>query len=92
MKKLFKLFKRLFVKKCQCIDFYGQEEDLEEYSVQDDTWPSRRWNKERTDYIDLSGHNHHDGCPICDMPFEHLYTNKNETVYACECTVDIEES
>ena len=28
-------------------------------------------------------HNHHDGCPECDMPWEHLYTNKNETVYTC---------
>lgn len=27
----------------------------EEYCVPDDVWPSRRWNKEGTDYIDLSG-------------------------------------
>jgi hypothetical protein len=26
MKRLFKLFKRLFVKKCQCIGCYGQED------------------------------------------------------------------
>ena len=26
MKKLFKLFKKLFVKKCQCINCYGQED------------------------------------------------------------------
>lgn len=25
------------------------------YSIQDDVWPSRKWNKDRTDYIDLSG-------------------------------------
>ena len=25
------------------------------YRFKDDIWPSRRWNKERTDYIDLSG-------------------------------------
>lgn len=30
-----------------------QEKD---YPIQDDIWPSRRWNKEMTDYIDLSGH------------------------------------
>ena len=27
-----------------------------EYPIQDDIWPSRRWNKERTEYTDLSGH------------------------------------
>jgi len=26
------------------------------YPLQDDIWPSRRWNKEMTDYVDLSGH------------------------------------
>lgn len=26
-----------------------------DYPIQDETWPSRRWNKERTDYEDLSG-------------------------------------
>ena len=25
------------------------------YSIQDDIWPSRRWNEDKTDYIDLSG-------------------------------------
>jgi len=25
------------------------------FPVQDDTWPSRRWNVEMTDYMDLSG-------------------------------------
>jgi hypothetical protein len=28
----------------------------QEYLVKDDIWKSRRWNKEHTDYIDLSGH------------------------------------
>jgi len=27
----------------------------EEYTIVDDTWPSRRWNKDCSDYIDLSG-------------------------------------
>lgn len=27
-----------------------------DFPIQDDIWASRRWNKERTDYIDLSGH------------------------------------
>jgi hypothetical protein len=27
-----------------------------DYFVPDDTWPSRMWNKDKTDYIDLSGH------------------------------------
>jgi hypothetical protein len=26
-----------------------------DYPIQDETWSSRRWNKERTDYVDLSG-------------------------------------
>lgn len=29
---------------------------LNQYFVKDQYWPSRRWNKELTDYIDLSGH------------------------------------
>lgn len=29
---------------------------LTHYCVQDEIWASRRWNKELTDYIDLSGH------------------------------------
>lgn len=31
------------------------EQEISEYSIQDDVWPSRKWNKDRTDYIDLSG-------------------------------------
>lgn len=27
----------------------------EKYPLQDDTWPSRRWNEDMTDYVDLSG-------------------------------------
>ena len=27
-----------------------------DYPIQDDTWPSRRWNRDMTDYEDLSGH------------------------------------
>lgn len=34
----------------------GVGEDItQEYPIQDDVWPSRRWNKDHTDYIDLSG-------------------------------------
>jgi hypothetical protein len=29
--------------------------DLMEYPIQDEVWPSRRWNVEHTEYIDLSG-------------------------------------
>lgn len=29
--------------------------NLKDYPIQDDIWPSRRWNKDKTDYIDLSG-------------------------------------
>tara|TARA_R110000851_G_scaffold233479_1_gene386049 strand:+ start:475 stop:795 length:321 start_codon:yes stop_codon:yes gene_type:complete len=32
------------------------EELIKEYPIQDDVWASRRWNKEMTDYVDLSGH------------------------------------
>ena len=27
----------------------------EEYPIQDNVWESRRWNTERTEYVDLSG-------------------------------------
>jgi len=33
----------------------SNEELKKMYPIQDDTWPSRRWNKEMTDYVDLSG-------------------------------------
>lgn len=31
------------------------EEQIKDYPIQDEIWASRRWNKERTEYIDLSG-------------------------------------
>lgn len=43
------------------IDLYGKPMSLLEfytvvdYPIQDDIWPSRRWNLDHTDYIDLSG-------------------------------------
>ena len=38
------------------LDAMREEEFSKEYPNQDDTWPSRKWNKDHTDYIDLSGH------------------------------------
>ena len=32
------------------------EEIKKQYPIQDDMWPSRRWNEEMTEYADLSGH------------------------------------
>jgi len=32
------------------------EDILKEYPIIDSIWPSRRWNREMTDYMDLSGH------------------------------------
>lgn len=32
------------------------KEIIKAYPIQDDVWASRRWNKDRTDYCDLSGH------------------------------------
>lgn len=32
-----------------------EEAKEKEFCIQDDIWPSRKWNKEHTDYIDLSG-------------------------------------
>lgn len=46
-------------------DKIDQTKLLKDYPIQDDTWPSRRWNKEMTDYIDLSGEG--ESTPI-DMP------------------------
>ena len=34
---------------------FEQCEQFIQYPVQDDTWPSRKWNTTKTDYIDLSG-------------------------------------
>ena len=36
---------------CQDCDL---DDKLKEYPIQDDTWKSRRWNADKTDYIDLS--------------------------------------
>ena len=58
MKRLFKLFKRLFAKKCQCIDCYGQED-----KHSDDC----EFMLEELRMCDEPLHNHHDGCPVCDM-------------------------
>lgn len=43
------------------VDLNNQDNLLSEYPIQDDIWPSRRWNKRQTEYIDLSGSN-----PICE--------------------------
>lgn len=42
----------------ELIDSANREHEL--YSIQDDVWPSRYWNKDKTDYIDLSGEQHED--------------------------------
>lgn len=42
----------------ELIDSAYREHEL--YSIQDDVWPSRYWNKDKTDYIDLSGEQHED--------------------------------
>jgi hypothetical protein len=36
-------------------NFYEFKHLSEDYPIRDDVWPSRRWNTDRTDYIDLSG-------------------------------------
>lgn len=33
----------------------GNKRILREYPIQDETWASRRWNEDRTEYEDLSG-------------------------------------
>jgi hypothetical protein len=35
----------------------NNKELIKEYPVQDDIWPSRRWNKDKSDYIDLGEEN-----------------------------------
>ena len=42
-----------FYKKPNTCDM--NEEIKKKYPIQDDVWPSRRWNEEGTDYCDLSG-------------------------------------
>jgi hypothetical protein len=32
------------------------EQIIKEYPIQDEIWPSRRWNTDKTDYVDMSGH------------------------------------
>ena len=42
------------------VDLNNIEEIYSDYPIKDETWASRRWNKDRTDYVDLSG-----GITIC---------------------------
>ena len=37
----------------QCLAYINQDDA---FPVQDDIWPSRKWNTTKTDYIDLSGY------------------------------------
>lgn len=56
----------------------GGEENkriLEEYPIQDETWASRRWNEDRTEYCDLSGCYHI--CQECDEEENKKATEKN---------------
>lgn len=52
------------------VDQHLQVERLEnnrirkEYPIQDEQWPSRRWNKDKTEYEDLSG-GYSVICPEC---------------------------
>ena len=47
------------------VDLNNEDDILKEYPVQDDQWASRRWNKDHTDYTDLSG-----GMMICQECYE----------------------
>lgn len=48
---------------------------LAQYPIQDDTWLSRRWNKEMTEHIDLSG-----SLPICSDCSTKRATSKDVNV------------
>ena len=63
------------------------DELKKEYPIQDDIWASRRWNKEMTDYVDLSGESRpHVVAPITDEVKEILndcsiqYLTKDEII------------
>lgn len=45
------------VKNNKCVHFYQNALIIANYPIQDEQWPSRRWNKEKTEYQDLSGCN-----------------------------------
>jgi len=38
------------------VDLNNPDNILKDYPVQDDTWPSRQWNEDKTEWVDLSGH------------------------------------
>jgi hypothetical protein len=46
-------------------DLIRAAEIVADYPHQDGTWPSRRWNHDFSDYIDLSGHS--DGEPLPEI-------------------------
>lgn len=45
--------------KKRCAHQLANERIKREYPIQDVFWPSRRWNKEQTQYEDLTGCNCH---------------------------------
>lgn len=39
----------------KCIHSIANDFIIKHYPIPDNQWPSRRWNKEKTEYADLSG-------------------------------------
>ena len=57
------------------VDLNNSENFLSEFTVQDEVWPSRRWNKKKTEYIDLSGKS-----PICEACYVKRIFSKDDTL------------
>jgi len=71
-----KLFKFDSVKDSHLkVDLNNPDNFLSEFPIQDDTWPSRLWNKNRTEYVDLSGSN-----PICESCYVKRIFSKDALV------------
>lgn len=54
------------------VDLNNTDEIYKDYPIKDDTWASRRWNKDKTDFIDLSG-----GIVICQDCHEKRVNSKD---------------
>lgn len=57
------------------VDLNNETNILSEYPVQDEMWPSRRWDKNKKEYIDLSGNS-----PICESCYVKRIFSKDALV------------
>jgi hypothetical protein len=57
------------------VDLNNPDNFLAEYPIQDDVWPSRLWNKNKTEHVDLGGN-----IPICEACYVDRIFSKDKNI------------